>query len=174
VGIDQRLAQLKQWNVPQDAFHFLLKHNLVPLVERISADCGAKPRFVATLLAHRLKYLQGHLQPASPFSFERIYDLFAFAREQKLEKEILYEMLPVVYEHPNMDLESVLATLHFSRRDRNSILTLIPLLRDKFARLNTSRDASAGLRWTMQKLRPMAIGNIPLSELAEAVKGGVQ
>ena len=174
VGVDQRLAQLRRWNVPEDAFHFLLKHNLVPLVERISADCGAEPRFVATLLAHRLKYLQGHLQSASPFDFERVYDLFAFVRDQKLQREILYEMLPVVYEHPNIDLESVLATIQFSPHDHDSIFSLIPLLRAKFARLNTSRDADAGLRWTMKELRPMAIGNIPLSELAEAVKGGAQ
>jgi len=172
VGVAQRLAQLKAWDVPEDAFHFLLRHNLVPLVERVSDDLGAQPKFVATLLAHRLKHLQGQLQPASPFEAERIYDLFAFAREHDLQREILYEMLPVVYEHPNMDLESVLASIQFTPQDRDTIFSLIPLLRAKFAQINTSKDPGAGQRWMMNELRKMAIGNIPLSELAEAIRRG--
>jgi glutamyl-tRNA(Gln) amidotransferase subunit E len=168
-GVDQRLAQLTAWNVPNDGFHFLLKHNLVPLVERIAADFDADPKFVATLLAHRLKHLQGQLQPASPFDFERIYELFAFIQERNLQREILYEMLPEVYEHPNMDFESVLTSIGFSHHDRESIFSLIPLLREKFAQISTSKDPGAGPRWMMRELRKMAIGNISLSELAATV-----
>jgi glutamyl-tRNA(Gln) amidotransferase subunit E len=168
-GVDERMAQLTAWDVPSDGFHFLLKHNLVPLMERIAADFDADPKFVGTLLAHRLKHLQGQLQPASPFDFERIYELFAFAREQNLEREILYEMLPEVYEHPNMDLESVLISINFARHDRDEIFSLIPLLHEKFAQINTSKNPDAGLRWMMKELRKMATGNIPLPELAAAV-----
>ncbi len=174
VGVDRRLAQLQRWHVPTDAFPFLLKHNLVPLVERIVADFGAEPRFVATLLAHRLKYLQGRLRPGSPFDSARVYDLFAFCHEQGLQREILYEMLPVAYEHPKMDAESVLISIRFSRHDRQSILALIPLLREKFARINTSKDPGAGRRWIMGELRRMALGNVPLAELAAAVDGGAE
>ncbi|MCP4590480.1 MAG: Glu-tRNA(Gln) amidotransferase GatDE subunit E, partial [bacterium] len=169
-GVDERMAQLTAWNVPSDGFHFLLKHNLVPLMERIAADFDADPKFVGTLLAHRLKHLQGQLQPASPFDFERIYELFAFAKEQNLEREILYEMLPEVYEHPNMDLESVLTSINFARHDREEICSLIPFLHEKFAQINTSKDPNAGLRWMMKELRKMATGNIPLPELAAAVR----
>jgi glutamyl-tRNA(Gln) amidotransferase subunit E len=172
VGVDQRLAQLQAWGVPADAFPFLLRNNLVPLVERIVADFGAEPRFVATLLAHRLKHLQGQLRPGSPFDFNRIYDLFAFLQERGLQREILYEMLPVAYEHPNMDLPSVLASIQFARHDRESILALVPLLREKFAQINTSRDPEAGRRWMMKKLRKMAIGNVPLAELAAGLAAG--
>ena len=173
VGVDQRLAQLQRWGVPEDAFHYLLKHNLVPLLERISTDFGAEPRFAATLLAHRLKHLQGRSQPDSPFDLERVCELFAFVRERNLQREILYEMLPVAYQHPTMDLESVLASTSFSHRDRDSIFALVPLLREEFAQVNTSRDADAGLRWMMKKLRRVAIGNVPLPELAEAIRRGV-
>jgi len=169
-GVDERMAQLAAWDVPNDGFHFLLKHNLVPLMERIAADFDADPKFVGTLLAHRLKHLQGQLQPASPFDFERIYELFAFATEQNLEREILYEMLPEVYEHPNMDLESVLISINFARHDRDEIFSLIPLLQEKFVQINTSKNPDAGLRWMMKELRKMATGNIPLSELAAAVR----
>jgi len=174
-GINYRLEQFAKWNIPDDAFHFLLKNNLVPLIERISADCGARPKFIALLLAHRLKYLHGKIQPDSVFNYERIYKLFAFIREQKLLQEILYEMLPVAYEHPQMDFESVLASIQFSHHDRSSIFALIPILREKFIQIKTSKDDDASLRWIMKKLRKMAIGNIPLQELADAIrKGGVR
>jgi glutamyl-tRNA(Gln) amidotransferase subunit E len=101
-----------------------------------------------------------------------VYDLFAFVHERHLQREILYEMLPVAYEHPNMDLDSVLASIHFVPHDRDSILSLIPLLREKFARINTSQDAGAGLRWMMRELRKMAVGNVPLPELATTVAEG--
>ena len=111
----------------------------------------------------------------SPFNFEKIYELFAFIQEQQLQREILYEMLPVVYEHPNMDFESVLTITQFSRHDRESIFSLIPILRKKFGQINTSKDPGAGPRWMMRELRKMAIGNIPLSELATTIhKGGTQ
>jgi glutamyl-tRNA(Gln) amidotransferase subunit E len=174
-GINYRLEQFAKWNIPDDAFHFLLKDNLVPLIERISADCGVGPKFIALLLAHRLKYLQGKIQPDSVFNYERIYKLFAFIREQKLRQEILYEMLPVAYEHPQMDFESVLASIQFSYHDHSSIFALIPILREKFIQIKTSRDDDASLRWIMKKLRKMAVGNIPLQELADAIrKGGAQ
>lgn len=172
VGIDRRLAQFQEWKVPRDTYTFLLKHNLAPLVERIAGDWGAEPRFVATVLAHRLKYLQGHLQPASSFDFERLYGLFAFLHERQLQDEILYDILPVAYEHPNMDPESLLASIQFIPRERDQIISLIPLLRAKFAQINTSSDPEAEVRWIMKKLRPMAIGNMPLSELAAAIRAG--
>jgi len=79
-------------------------------------------------------------------------------------------MLPEVYEHPNMDLESVLISINFARHDRDEIFSLIPLLQEKFVQINTSKNPDAGLRWMMKELRKMATGNIPLSELAAAVR----
>lgn len=169
-GVDHRMAQLEDWGVPRDAFDFLLKHNLVPLVERIAADFQAEPRFVATLLAHRLKYWQGRLQPGSPFDFARVYDLFAFVHERNLHREILYEMLPVAYEHPKLDLGSVLDSIEFVPRGRDRIVSLVPLLCDKFAQSHTSPDPGACSRWVMKKLRRLALGNMALPELAAIVR----
>lgn len=172
VGVDERLGQLKGWGVPPDAHHYLLKHNLVPLVERIAAEFGEEPLFVATLLAHRLKCLQGRRRPDAPFDFERIHGMFAFQREQGLVRDILGEMLPVVYEHPSMDFPSVLESLRFARQKRDAVLGFIPLLRRKFDRIRTSSDAGAGPRWIMGELRKMAVGNVPLAELAAVVREG--
>ena len=127
---------------------------------------------MATLLGQRLKNLQGRVQPDSPFDFERVHDLFAFVKEKGLQREILYEMLPVAYAHPKMDPDSVLTSIGFRHRDREEILAPIPLLGEKFARIRTSQDEEAGTRWIMKELRKAAVGNLPLPELAKAVRKG--
>jgi len=172
LGLDQRMEQLRKWFIPPDTHHYLLRNNLVPLLERIAADFAVEPKFAATLLAHRLKHWQGQIQPSSPFEFERVYEMFTFVQQQNLDKEILLEMLPKVYQHPNLDLESVLIGIGFARHNHDDIFAFIPLLREKFALINTSKDPGAGLRWMMRDLRKMALGNMPLSELAEAIGPG--
>jgi glutamyl-tRNA(Gln) amidotransferase subunit E len=170
--VDQRLRQFQGWHVPPDAFHFLLRNNLAPLLERITTDFKVAPKFVATLLAHRLKHLQGRLQSEAPFDFQRLYDLFAFIQERKLQREIIFNMVPVVYEHPNLDFESVLKSIHFIRRTPNHVFSLIPNLRRNFKKIHPFKDPGAGLRWVMKELHPMAVGNVALPELAKAVSTG--
>lgn len=170
VDVDKRILQLQNWNVPEDTFFYLLRNNLVPLVERISNDFGVSPRFTATLLAHRLKYIQGHIQPDSSFCYERIYELFAFINEQKLEYELVHRMLPVIYKHPRMEMLSVLESINFKRHSAENIYSYIPILHEKFKTIKTSRDNFAEFRWIMKELSKVAIGNIPLVSLAYNVK----
>lgn len=172
VEVDRRMAQLRDYSIPEDTFPYLLRNNLVPLIERISMDFETEPRFIATLLAHRLKPLQGRLQPDSPFDFERIYDLFAFIQEQKLQRDLIFDMLTVVYAHPKMDMSSVLKSIGFSHNDRVNLSALIPLLREKFAKIKKSKEEGADVRWIMGALRKMAIGRIPMRELADKIRKG--
>jgi len=175
MDVNERIIQLKNWKVPEDAFFYLLRYNLLPLVEKTSHDFKVKPQFVATLLAHRLKYFQGKLQPDSPFNFEKIYKLFSFIKEQNIELDIIYEMLPILYKHPKMDMMDILKSINFSKRNKDDILSLIPLLQEEFAKINTSKNSEAEFRWLMKKLKKIAAGNIPLSELADTIrKGGLK
>lgn len=175
VEVNKSMEQLKKWNVPEDAFCYLLRHNLVPLIERILTDFRVEPQFVATLLAHRLKFLQGKLQPDSPFDYERIYELFSFISSQDIKLELIYEMLPVAYKHPKMSMESIIKNINFSPKNNDNILALIPNLHEKFSKIKTSKDNDAELRWMMKELRKIAIGNIPLCDLADTIrKGGIR
>ena len=72
----------------------------------------------------------------------------------------------------NMDMLSVLESIEFKPRSRESILSLIPFLHDKFAFIRTSKYEVAELRWMMKELRKIAIGNLPLKELAKIIQGG--
>ena len=106
VDVDVRQAQLTEWGVPQDAFVYLLKRNLVPLMEKIVNDFGAEPKFVATLLAHRLKYLEGHFVSDSVFEPSCIYRLFEYGKKNNLKNETLKEMFTLLFKHPKLDFQS--------------------------------------------------------------------
>jgi glutamyl-tRNA(Gln) amidotransferase subunit E len=167
-----RLEQFRAWGVPADTFTFLLKHNLAPLLERIQADFAVEPRFTAVVLGHTLKNLAGKRPAFAEFSRQRFCDLFAFIREQKLDREIVKIMLPVAFEHPNMDFQSVLTTVDFKRLSRDEILAPLPILKEKFRRIATSKDPAAAGRWIAGNLRKLALGNLPMREVtAQLAKG---
>ena len=172
IDVKAQITMLKNWNIPADTFFYLLRYNLVPLIQRICNDFKIEPRFVATLLAHKLKFLQGKLKSDSPFDFEKVYQLFAFVKEQEIERELIYKMLSVVYKHPNMEMMSVLECINFSKCSTDSILSLIPIMHEKFSRVKTSKHKEAELCWIMKELQGKAIGNIPLHELASIIRKG--
>jgi glutamyl-tRNA(Gln) amidotransferase subunit E len=169
--VHQRLAQFKSWGVPLDTFPFLLRYNLAPLLEKISAAFDVTPRFVAVILGQNLKNLVGKNPAFVDFNHQRFADLFAFVRDQNLDKEIIKVMLPVVFQHPNMDFESVLTTVNFRRMDREEILAPLPLLKEKFKKIATSKDPTAAGRWITGNLRKRALGNMPMRDVAALAKG---
>ena len=43
VLVSDRIVQLAKWGVPQDAYTFILKNNLVPLIEKTEKELGISP-----------------------------------------------------------------------------------------------------------------------------------
>jgi glutamyl-tRNA(Gln) amidotransferase subunit E len=167
-----RLGQFKTWNIPVDTYSYLLKNNLVPLLEKIVTDFSMDARFVAVIFGQTLKNLAGRLPAYKDFNFRRLYELFAFIHEQKLEKDIIKTMLPVIVQHPNMDFQSVLTTVNFKKLEREEILAPLPFLKEKFQKIKTSKDPAAATRWIVGNLRKLALGNMPMREVtAQLVKG---
>jgi glutamyl-tRNA(Gln) amidotransferase subunit E len=164
--IHARFGQFKDWGIPVDTHSYLLKNNLVPLLEKIAADFSVEARFVSVILGHNLKNLAGRLPAFGNFNFQRLYELFAFIHEQQLEKDIIKTMLPVICQHPNMDFQSVLTTINFKRSSREEILSPLPFLQEKFQKIRTSRDEQAQVRWITGNLRKLALGNMPMREVA--------
>ena len=163
------LDRLRERKVPEDTYHYLLKRNLMPMFERIVEDFKESPVFVASLLGHTLRHIEGRRRPADGFNYMRVYDLVEFLKKNGIDKRIAGEMLPVVYEHPHMDFEGVLVQMKFKRRTEEDIFAQIAVLRDKFQGLNHSFDPEARTRWIMGQLRPLALGNMPLNRLRERV-----
>jgi len=168
--VHHREAQLEKWGVPCDTYHYILRRNMVGLIEKINSDFNIEPDFLGKVIGHTLRHIEGTDSSSTHFNYQRIYDLFAFIKKQNLNYEIVKEMLPIVYQHPNMDFESVLITIDFVPLKRDEILSSIPILNQKFDEINSSRDPRARLRWIMGNLRKQAIGNISLAELKSYVE----
>ncbi|MFC2156089.1 Glu-tRNA(Gln) amidotransferase GatDE subunit E [Acidobacteriota bacterium] len=166
------LKQMKEWQIPGDAFYYLLKRNLFPLIEKIVKDFNQSPKFIDSLIGHHLKYIEGQVTPSSPFTYDRIYHLIDFIIKKKLKRDILKSMLLVVYQYPNMDFESVLTTIEYHPKSEEDILDSIPVLKEKFSEISNSENEPPMIRWVMGRLRPLTVGNIRLSELHAKVAAG--
>ena len=169
VDLKRRLNQLRRWKVPEDTCPYILRNNLMPVMERIIRDFSLAPGFVAALFGHRLKNVEGRFEPVAPFDYGRIYDLLAFLKKQGLSLDILPEMLPTVYRYSQMDFRSVLNTLRYERRKPAEILKNIGSLRKMFRKIGTTLTPEAEADWIMGNLRPLAIGNMPLRELKREI-----
>jgi len=76
--VSERISQMIAWRVPEETHTFLLKQNLVPLLEKAQVELNVPARFTAGLLAFTLKYLQGQFPSLPDFSVEKVYDLLKF------------------------------------------------------------------------------------------------
>ena len=165
-----RFKQLKKWQVPEDCFHYILRNNLAPEIERINKDLKIDPKYVATTFAHTLKHIEGQLIPDVPFPYSKIYDMFKFILEKKLSFDIVKSILPIIYLYSQMDFESVLNSLEFEKYKKETILKNVSSLQTMFPKINNSKNPLAPEKWIMGNLRPIALGNIPLRELNEFVR----
>ncbi len=168
--ICDRYTQLRAWGIPEDTFTFILKYNLVPLIERCSAELSIPPKFCATLIGHTLKHLNNKNNALPLFRNDMIFGLLQFIRKRGLDPAIAGKMLRVLYEHPKMDFESILVTLDFKEVTKEEILGKLPFLVKKFKETRLSNDDRAGHRWIMGNLHKLALGNISLRELDEHIK----
>jgi len=164
------IKQMKEWKIPDDTYPYILRNNLFPLIQRIISELNQPSKFVGTLFGHDLKHIEGQITPSSPFDYERIYQLLEFIIKKKLKRAIIREMLPQVYEHPNMDFESVLTTIEYRQAAEEEILAAIPVLKDKFSEISKSEEKAAMVLWVMGKLRPLALGNMNMKELRMKVE----
>lgn len=169
VPLETRLDQLRKWKIPQDAWGYLLRNDLLPLLEDMTGSLPYTPRMLGTLFAHRLRHLEPNAHP--DFTPEKLYDLLRFIHKKGLHPDITVRMLKVLCQHPNMELESVLSVIHWEPADLERITSLIPALRAIFRDVCKTKRLDGESRWIMGNLRKIALGNIPLSELRRIVDG---
>lgn len=169
VPLNKRFQQLVEWNVPKDTYTYLLKNNLVPLIEKIYNELGFKPTFVATLLAHRLKNIQGKNKGKSQFRFDQVYDLFAFIKQHHYTSQLAYLLLKELYLHPGMDFQSILHSLKFQPKSKDEIISSAQLLKTKFSP-KKEKKKDKRINWIMGNIRPQAIGNIELNEVYKLIE----
>lgn len=163
--VSERMARLREWKVPRDTWAWLLGRNLVPVMERIVRDFQTDPAWLGTLFGHRLKHLEGTAGHPAPLDPGRLYELVAFISKKKLSREILYDLLSIVYRHPDIEFEKALNRVGYKPYDRRGLAARIRELHGSFVRNRRCADPNAPVHWIMGRLRAEAIGNLPLKDV---------
>ena len=167
-SIDVRLKQLRDWNVPADAFQFILKSNLMPIMEELIESVGLDSRFAGTLLGHTFKNLHG--------KSHQTIDLVGFAGiaksvvDRKMHQNILSEILPLWITEPTLDADALLSRVGYENKTIAMIVEDIERLKPDFQRYRRTKGQHACAHWIMGRARMSALGNMPLSRLWQAVK----
>jgi glutamyl-tRNA(Gln) amidotransferase subunit E len=167
--IIRRYQQLRDWKIPEDTYTFIFSRNLFPLISRLINDLGLNPIFAGTFVGHSYKFIKGHYRSADVFNPDLIFELFSFLIENKVSIELARYMLPDLYKHPKMDFESILLSIKFNKIPEEQIISMIPFLKDKFAKIAIHPSDQNMKNWIMGELRRKAAGNIPLSKLSEFI-----
>ncbi len=163
--IIDRYNQLKKWNVPEDTYAYIFSRNYFLLIEKIIKKLKLDPVMVGTFFGHRLKFVEGHFIPSDEFNYELIFAMFKYLLDENLDPELAEHMLPVIYEHPKMDFESVLTVINFKRIPESEILARISFLRNKFGEIRRSDKKKDETDWIMGELRKIARGNMSMKAL---------
>jgi glutamyl-tRNA(Gln) amidotransferase subunit E len=169
--ISFRFKQMKEWGIPDDAMHYLLKKNLVVMIERISEDFGFDPGEVGTLIGHRFRNLEGRILTGPGFSYETLHSLFSFISEKKLLPEIAKAMLPDTVASAKPDFDKILTETGYSKSTMDEIKVMAIDLRKEFSKIcfNGNGSSRAATDWIMGRIITLALGNIRLSEVRNEV-----
>jgi glutamyl-tRNA(Gln) amidotransferase subunit E len=168
--IVDRYKQLKDWEIPEDTYTYILRNNLVPVIEKIVNTLGFNPKFIGTFFGHKLKNIEGKYQKHPEFSYEKIYGLFKFLKNEEIDCSIAKKMAPVIYEHPIMDFNSVLTSIKFKKRSKVALLAPVDFLIEKFKEIKISKRDDVTVEWLMGELHNHALGNIPFKTLRAEIE----
>jgi glutamyl-tRNA(Gln) amidotransferase subunit E len=164
-----RYECLRNWNVPEDCFIYISRNNLFPMMERIINELDMSPAFVGKFFGHAVKWVEGQYKPTAEFDYKIVYAMLRFIKQRNLDLGIARRMLPLVYQYPKMEFDSVLTSINFKTISKDEIVSKIPFLRKKFEEIRLSKGPDVEHNWIMGQLRRQAEGNMGMAELHEAV-----
>jgi glutamyl-tRNA(Gln) amidotransferase subunit E len=170
VEIHKRYEQLRNWKIPEDTYKYILRNNLVPVIERLVKELGVNPIFAGTLFGHDVKQIEAKQAHSSDFNYEKIYELIRFLIQKKIDLAIAKKMIPVIFQNERIDFDSMLIAIDFLPISKEEIFSKIPDLKKKFIEINSSCNKDAETHWIMGELRKSALGNISLAELRKFVE----
>ncbi len=168
--IYKRLQQMEDWGIPKDTYKYLLKKNLLPIIERICDNLGYTQKYIGTFLGHFYRHLEGQKDPHPEFTYNKIFGLFSFLKKNNLDPELAKMMLGVLVKHPNMEFNSVLTSLNFRKLKKEALTAPVGFLIEKFRDIRRTDDNLKTKKWLLGQLRKQAIGNISLSDFSLLVE----
>ncbi len=165
--------KLKKWHIPESVYTYIFSKNLFPIIEKIITKLNIPSTYVGTFFGHEVKFADSHFNDHKQFNYNRIYDLFKFLEDEKIEYHIAEKMLQQIFEHPKMNFNSILSRINFKRYTMDEITSELPVLYEKFIEDKDGDISETDLvNWVMGQLRNIALGNVKLSELSKEIKNG--
>ncbi len=169
VEVFDRFKQLQNWNIPSDTYNYILKNNLVPLIEKIVTDLKIDAKFVGIFLGHKLKHIEGKFNKIKGFEYDKVYDLFNFIKKEKLNLNISKYMMILLYQHPQMEFVSLLSIIKYKKRNKEELIAPISFLKEKYKEIGKKKDKKSETDWVMGEIRKQALGNIDLVKLRKEI-----
>ena len=164
-AVADRYAQMVAWGVPEDCFKYIFTHNFFPLIKKINAELGVCPKYLGTFFGHRLKHLHGQYGKI-PFYIDRIYDLFAFLKQEGIDKAIARDMLEELFIYPNAELTQILGLAGYRKMTKEEVETLYNEAVGDFYPYRTRSNENDKRNSSIGKVRRKALGNPAFIELA--------
>ena len=164
-SIADRYAQLDQWHVPADCYKYILTYNFFPLIKRITEELGICPKYLGTFFGQRLKHLHGQYGKI-PFYTDRIYDLFAFLKQEGLDKSIAPDLLKLMFEHPTADFAELLKLTSYRKMTKAEIEEGMGIMAEVFKPRRKRTTDEDKRNFLLGCARQHAAGNVSFTELA--------
>ena len=140
------------------------------LIERIGDELGFDHREVGILIGHRFRNLQGRGKLAKGFSNERLFDMFAFLKKEKLLPPVARLMLPAVAATAEPDFKKILNDTGYRKASPEEIKSEVKRLGKDFEKICYNGNSHASVNWVMGQIHMKIIGNVRLSEVRKEVE----
>ena len=165
-AVSDRYAQMVAWGVPQDCFKYIFTHNLFPIIKKIATELDYCPKYLGTFFGQRLKHLHGQYGKI-PFCTCRIFDLFAFLKQEALDKAIAPDLLKLMFEHPTADFAELLKLTGYRKMTKAEIEEQMKAATVAFKPRRKRTNETDKRNSIMGHIRPIAIGNLPFTEFVK-------
>ncbi len=163
------IERLHRWKVPVDTHRYLIRGNLVPLIEKIALTTGWTEKYVALLFGHTLKGLERRRPRDERFKPELLASLCETVQACGCDRALVKEALSILYDDISRSPEEIVKTLYADKRSLPDAIGGVKTLSEEFDRISKSRHPEARQRWIVGALRPAVLGKADLRQLAEAV-----
>jgi len=170
VDLADRLERLKEWKIPEEWYTYILRNNLMPLLEEMVKKLKLKPKFLISLFAQHLKYHQHQVNVHPEFKYELVAELLENLKKAKIQMELAVKLLPFILVNPKLEFASLLDLAGFKKISKEEVLNKIPELIAAFKQVGKDKQVDFRTTWVMGHLKPFALGNIKMKELRKAVK----
>ena len=163
------LDKLSKWGVPTDARHYLVRKNLVPVIERLASETGWPVKFVALLYAHTVKGLIRTKQLRDERLIECLPELLQLIHRSGYDRSLAKEALSVLAGDAARPVSAVIEEVAGRKQTLEEALKAVPQLVGEFERVSTSNHPHAKHRWVIGRLKPQILGRVALAHLSVAV-----